>query len=148
MTLAPAVSIASSAEQKPLGKTNIPFARYLNDLHRRIHPVYSDELLGRELSVLPPTHPLNTPDLSTLVELTIDGESGALQQATAVRASGVPEFDELVINALEKTAPFSRAATEIRSSDGKVYIHWVFHRRPDYACSTYFSRPYLLSFPD
>lgn len=144
----PASSIVSTGHQRPLAETRVSFAHYLNDMHPRIHQEYATAYLEGELSKLPADHPLNAPTLNTLVELQIDGESGALLEATTVRSSAEPEFDRAVIDAVRDAAPFPPAPPEIHSSDGSVYVHWEFHRRREYSCSSLFARPYLLSFSE
>ena len=41
----------------------------------------------------------------------------------------------------------SRTPEAIRSEDGSVYLHWEFHRKDLYACSTMGARPYILKEP-
>lgn len=144
----PASSIASTARQLPFAETRVPFARYLSDMHPRIHEEFDTAYVGGELSKLPADHPLNEPKLYTVLELQIDGETGALLGARTVRSSEEPEFDRAVIDAVRDADPFSPAPPEIRSTDGNVYVHWEFHRKREYSCSALLARPYLLSFSE
>jgi len=60
------------------------------------------------------------------------------------RTSGVTAYDIGALESVQRASPFGPPPPEIVSPDGNVYLHWEFHRRPEYACSTYFARPYIL----
>ena len=132
--------------QLPLNAAAVPFARYLNVIHNKIHPEFADKELEK-LGELPFRHPLNNTTLVTRVELVLDGSTGAIVELLVVKPSGQAEFDALAVGATRRVAPFGEAPPAIRSADGKVYVHWEFHRDEVFACSTMHSRPFLLSGP-
>jgi hypothetical protein len=45
-----------------------------------------------------------------------------------VKASGIVQFDVAAIDAVYSAAPYSDPPREIRSGNGKIYVHWSFHR--------------------
>jgi len=119
-----------------------PFAAYLNAVHNRIHPIFADQFLD-SLSQLPGDHPLNRQDLSTFLELVIDPEDGSLVTQGVVKPSGVTAFDVNALEAVHQASPFGPAPSAIVSYDGRVYLHWEFHRRREIACGTFNAHPYL-----
>jgi hypothetical protein len=52
----------------------------------------------------------------------------AFPSFTIVRSSGVRAYDEQVVDTVHEAGPFAAPAPEILSANGKVYIHWLFHR--------------------
>jgi hypothetical protein len=132
--------------QLPLNAAAVPFARYINTIHNKIHPEFADKEIAK-LDELPFKHPLNNTTLVTRVELVLDGATGAIASLLVVKPSRQPGFDALAVESLQRAAPFGEAPSATRSADGKVYIHWEFHRDEVFACSTMHSRPFLLSSP-
>lgn len=131
--------------QRPLNATAVCWAAYLNEMHKRIHPLFADSFLA-SLDALPPGDPRNDAQLTTRLEvvLTRDGE---IQQMGVVRSSGVPDFDIAALDSVDRARPFGRAPDAIVSVsfDGFIYLQWEFHRNEVYACSTMGARPYLLA---
>lgn len=119
------------------------FARYLFQIHARIHPIFSDDLLA-SLDNLPRAHPMNDVDLAVTIELVIEPQRGGLVRRGVVHESGITAFDIGALSAVEAAAPFGSPPSEILSSDGNVYIHWTFHRDA-MACSTRHSHPFRLA---
>jgi TonB family protein len=68
------------------------------------------------------------------LEIVLDGE-GNVDKIAMVRTSGITGFDGAAISAVYAAAPFPTPPTAILSGNGKVYIHWKFHRNGD-ACGT------------
>jgi TonB family protein len=132
--------------QRPLKSAAVPFATYLNKVHNRIHPEFTDKGLEK-LDALPPTHPMNDVKLVVRVEIVIEGQTGLIRNLVVVRSSGLAEFDALAVESVRRAGPFDDAPPEIRSSDGNVYVHWQFMRDEVFACSTMHVRPFLLSLP-
>jgi TonB family protein len=128
-----------------LGVSIKPFASYLNRVHERLHPVYADSALAC-LDTLPQQAPFNRADLTTLVELVLEPNSGKLEKLGVVRSSGVETFDVTVLDAIERAAPFGAAPRETISKDGRVYVHWEFGRGL-VACSPLGARPFLVGGP-
>jgi hypothetical protein len=143
----PEAALPSSAvrigNQRPIGSAALTFAKYLNAMHNRIHPRFTDEALSR-LDGLRPNDPLNDTTLMTRLELVIDGQTGRVVKQTVVRTSGLAAFDALAIDAVSRAAPFEPASAMLWSSDANVYVHWEFMRDPVFGCSTMHVRPFLL----
>ena len=134
----PAVTLGN---QVPLNTARVPFARYINTIHERIHPAFAEVLTAFEQS--PQAKPL-APDLVTGVEMVIEQRTGKLARMGIVRPSGAEAFDRAVLDAIRRAQPFPPAPDVIASPDGRVYLHWEFHRDPFDACSTRNVRPFLL----
>ena len=139
--MAPSTTVGN---QRPLNSAALAFAKYLNAMHNRIHPIFTDGSLSR-LDALRPNDPLNDPTLTTRIELVIDGNTGNLVNQTVVSTSGLTAFDALAIDAVTRAAPFEPASATLWSTDAKVYVHWEFKRDPVFGCSTMHARPFLLS---
>jgi hypothetical protein len=61
-----------------------------------------------------------------------------------VKTSGLTTFDIAALDAVDRAQPFGPAPGQIVSGDGRVYLHWEFHRDEVYACSTAGAQPFLL----
>lgn len=140
------VASVKPGNQTALNTARVPFASYLNDIHQRLHPLFADSFLD-SLDALPASHPLNQPELRTNVEIVVSREDGRLVKLGVTRASGVTAFDVAALEAVSRAAPFGAPPAAIVSPDGNVYLHWEFYRDRNYACSTYFARPFLLKLP-
>jgi TonB family protein len=121
----------------------LSFAIYINQMHARIHPIFSDEFL-EWLDDLPETDPLNNQALRTRLEIVLTAD-GHLRHMGIVKSSGVTAFDILALEAVHRAQPFGPAPKAIRSSDGNVYLHWELHRDETRACTSMNARPYLLN---
>jgi hypothetical protein len=128
--------------QTALNTAASAFGSYLSMIHNRIHPIFADSFLG-SLDNLPSSHPMNNPDLSTEVEIILDQESGNVVRMGVTKFSGITAFDIAALDSVKRAAPFGTPPREIVSPDGKVYLHWEFHRN-QYACSTLNARPFIL----
>ncbi len=134
--------MVTSTNHVALNAARLPFAQYLNALHNRLHPLFTDQFLT-SLAKLESCHQLNDPNLMVRVEIVLDG-AGKITRLGVVHSSGVVAFDIGALEALDRAQPFGTPPDPIRSPDGKVYTHWEFYRLPQYACSTYYAHPYLL----
>ncbi|MDP3276025.1 MAG: TonB family protein [Deltaproteobacteria bacterium] len=121
-----------------------PFSSYLTHMHRRIHESFADGFLAG-LESAPRESPLNDPRLHTTVEIVLH-PNGRIARIGIVRTSGSTMFDVSAINSIRRSAPFSEAPQAIRSSDGKVYIHWGFYRN-ERQCGTFNAEPFLVAAP-
>jgi len=128
--------------QTALNTAASAFGSYLSMIHNRIHPIFADSFLG-SLDNLPSSHPMNNQDLSTEVEIILDQESGKVVRMGVTKFSGITAFDIAALDSVKRAAPFGTPPREIVSPDGKVYLHWEFHRN-QYACSTLNARPFIL----
>jgi TonB family protein len=119
----------------------LPFATYINAIHTRLHPAFAEELAA--FNLLPRSQALSG-DLITVLEAAVSPADGRLVRVGIVRGSGVTAFDTAALNAIDHAQPFGKAPDVIVSYDGKVYLHWEFHRDPNDACTTRNAFPYLL----
>jgi hypothetical protein len=140
----PPESLWPGAAQQPLGEARIPFAHYLNLVHTRVHPFFADGFLA-SLDALPASDPRNAPGLATMLAFVIDGRTGGLDSVEVTRTSGVPGFDSGALDSMKRAFPTSPPAPATWSSNGKVHVHWEFHRGPE-ACGTWNARPFKLTF--
>lgn len=131
-----------AGNQTALNTARSAFAGYLNGIHNRIHPIFADSFLG-SLDSLPASHPMNNEQLSTEVEIILDQESGNVVRMGVTKFSGVTAFDVAALDSVKRAAPFGAPPREIVSPDGRVYLHWEFHRNQE-ACSTFNARPFIL----
>jgi hypothetical protein len=69
-----------------------------------------------------------------------------VDKVTIVRSSGVLGFDVAAIDSVMSAAPFPTPPKAIRSTNGKVYMDWQFHR-DERACGTFGVDPYILTMP-
>ncbi|MBW2526168.1 MAG: hypothetical protein JRI23_18445 [Deltaproteobacteria bacterium] len=128
--------------QTSLNAARVPFASYINRMHNRIHPVFADGFLG-SLDKLSRTDPLNQ-KLVTHLELVLDKDQGRVVRMGVTKPSGVTAFDIGALKSAEAAGPYGPPPEMIISPDGRVYVHWEFHRDPYYACTSRFARPYLI----
>ena len=84
----------------------------------------------------------------TFVEIVLGKDDGKIVRAGITKASGSTMFDLIAVNAARRAGPFGKPPDAIVSYDGKVYVHWEFHRDPFDACSSRNARPYLLKAPE
>jgi hypothetical protein len=128
--------------QTAINTAAMAFARYMNAVHNRIHPLFTGGFLFA-LDSLPAGHPLNDQRLSTELEIVLNQESGDVVRMGVTKFSGVTAFDIGALESVKRAAPFGMPPREIVSPDGNVYLHWEFHRNRE-ACSTFNARPFLL----
>lgn len=138
------VASVKPGNQTALNTARVPFAAYLNQIHNRLHEIFAYDFLGH-LDQLPPQHPLNNQEMSTHLEIALSREDGRIVKMGITKSSGVTAFDVGALEAVKKAAPYGVPPGSIVSSDGNVYLHWEFHRRPEFACSTYFAKPFILN---
>ncbi|HSC89840.1 MAG TPA: hypothetical protein VLC09_21335, partial [Polyangiaceae bacterium] len=137
------VATVKPGNQTNLNTAHAPFATYLTVIHNRIHPVFAENFLDH-LARLPPSDPLNNPEMSTHLEVQLSGQDGRVMRLGITKSSGLTAFDIGALDSVERAGPYGTPPAAILSSDGNVYLHWEFHRRPELACSTYFARPFIL----
>ncbi len=137
------VATVKPGNQTALNTAHSPFARYLNQIHQRLHQVFAFGFLNH-LDRLPADHPLNNMELNTHLEIALNPQDGGIVKLGVTKSSGVTAFDVGALDSVEKAAPYGPPPSSIVSYDGNVYLHWEFHRTPVYACSTYNAHPYIL----
>lgn len=131
--------------QTALNAAQSVFATYLNTIHNRLHPIFAEEFLA-SLDKLPEGHSFNQ-NLVTHLEIVVSKDEGKIMKMGVTRPSGMTAFDIVALNSINRASPFGKAPDAIVSHDGKVYLHWEFHRDPVDACSTRNAYPYILPAP-
>ncbi len=137
------VASVQPGNQTALNAARVPFARYLNAIHNRLHPIFADRFLAT-LEGMPANHPMNRQDMVTHIEIVLSKEDGRIVRMGVTKSSGVTAFDVGALDSIQKASPYGTPPGAIVSPDGNVYLHWEFYRQPFYACSTYFAHPYML----
>lgn len=112
--------------QTELNTRAAPFAAFIARMHRSIHKLWGFGFL-EDLDRKPASNRLNDPALVTKLELVLGG-NGTVEKVTIVRTSGYLPFDVAAIDVVHSAGPFVDPPREIRSGNGRIYIHWTFHR--------------------
>jgi TonB C terminal len=119
--------------QTALNTRAAPFAAFIARMHRSIHQLWGFGML-EAWDELPSTNPLNNPNLLTTLEMVLNAD-GTVHKVTMVHASGFMEYDVAAIDAAYSAGPYPDPPREIRSANGKIYLHWRFYR-DGRACAT------------
>jgi TonB family protein len=127
--------------QTALRSRKHPFARYIAQMHRKIHERWAWNFLD-QLDARSRKHPLNDYELWSRVEIVINGD-GTIEKVTTVRHSGKTPFDAAAREIVWASGPFPDPPPEIISGNGKIYVHWAFHR-DERACGTFGAQPFIL----
>lgn len=130
-----------AGNQTALNSRKHPFAQYIAQMHRGIHAVWGEGVL-RQWDRLGPNHAWNDFSLWTRVEIVL-WPTGEIDSVKTVRRSGNSSFDGVARNSVYNAGPYPAAPPQIQSGNGKVYIHWAFHRNA-YACGTFGAEPFIL----
>jgi TonB family protein len=112
--------------QTALNTRAAPFAAFIARMHRNIHELWGFGFL-EDLDRKSMGDPMNNLQLMTKLEIVLNGD-GTIDKITVVRASGIVSFDVAAIDAVYSAGPFADPPREIRSGNGKIYVHWSFHR--------------------
>jgi len=119
-----------------------PFALYIARMHRRIHELWGFGFI-EELDSKSSSNEMNNWNLVTKLEIVINPD-GSVDKMTIVNPSGVLSFDVAALDVVDTAGPYETTPSKIRSPDGKVYMHWSFHR--DWRqCGTFGAEPFILS---
>ncbi|HEY5448541.1 MAG TPA: TonB family protein, partial [Polyangia bacterium] len=119
-----------------------PFAAYIARMHRSIHQHWGFEQL-EAWDEMSGSSPFNDSKLATTLE-TVLNRDGTIDKVTIVRSSGYMAFDAAAIDVLYTSGPFPDPPREIRSPDGKIYVHWTFHR-DERQCTPAFTQYFILA---
>jgi TonB family protein len=125
-----------------IGEAAVPFAHYAVAMHKRIHPIFTDQFLS-SLDQLPPTNPMNDMRIATTLEIVLNRD-GTVDKVGILRSSGVTAFDIAAIDSVQRAQPFGNAPDAIVSFDDRVHARWEFHRDPVIGCSTVNTWPIML----
>ncbi len=138
----PEVKVGNQAE---LGTRASPFAKYITEMHRQIHKLWTFGFLA-DLDNKPSANsPYNNQELWTQLEIVIKGD-GKVEKVTIVHGSGVLAFDVAAIDSVMSSSPFPPPPQVIKSANGKTYLDWQFHR-DERACGTFGVDPHILTTP-
>ncbi len=135
------VSEVKIGNQTALRSRKHPFARFIAQMHREIHDAWAWGFL-EQLDMRGSNHPLNKFDLWSRVEVVLD-RNGNIEKVSTVRHSGNLAFDAAAREVIHSSGPFPEPPAEIRSGNGKIYLHWAFHR-DERACGTFGASPFIL----
>jgi TonB family protein len=130
--------------QTALNTRAAPFAAFIARMHRNIHELWGFGFL-EDLDRKPTSSPMNNPELITKLEIVLNGD-GTIAKVTIVKASGLVQFDVAAIDAVYSAGPYPDPPSAIRSANGKIYIHWAFHR-DERQCATSGVDYYILDNP-
>jgi len=135
------VSEVKVGNQTALRSRKHPFARFIAQMHRSIHDAWAWGFL-EQLDTRGRSHPLNDFKLWSRVEVVLDRD-GNIEKVSTVRHSGNMAFDAAAREVIHSSGPFPDPPNEIRSGNGKIYLHWAFHR-DERACGTFGASPFIL----
>jgi len=127
--------------QTALRSRKHPFAQYIAQMHRKIHEAWGWGFLN-QLDGRSNNHPLNDYELWTRVEIVLNSD-GTIDKVITVRHSGKTAFDAAAREIVFATGPYPNPPESIRSPNGKIYMHWAFHR-DQRACGTFGATPFIL----
>lgn len=121
-------------DKTALNAARVPWATYLNTIHNRIHPLFGD----RELDSMDKTQDKMFADqkMFAVAEIVLEPNTGRVVRRGIMKGSGSTAFDLIVVKTIDAAGPYGKAPDAVVSPDGKVYLHWEFHRNHFDACST------------
>ena len=113
-------------------------------MHRSIHRLWGfgqledwDEMSG--------SSPFNKPNLHTTLEMVLNRD-GTVDKITMVRSSGYLPYDAAAIDVAYSAGPYPDPPREIRSPNGKIYVHWNFFR-DERQCTPAFTDYFIIDSP-
>jgi TonB family protein len=130
--------------QTELNTRAAPFAAFIARMHRSIHERWGFGFL-EDLSSRPHSDPMNNRELITRLEIVMNGD-GTVDGVKVIRTSGVMGFDVAAVDVVYNAGPFPDPPSAIRSRNGKIYVHWSFHR-DERQCATSHTDYYILDNP-
>ena len=110
-------------------------------MHRSIHELWGFGQL-EEWDEKPGSSPYNNRNLVTELEFVLNGD-GTIDRIGVARSSGLLEYDVAAVDVAYTAGPFPDPPREIRSANGKIYVHWHFFR-DERQCATSGADPYIL----
>lgn len=103
-------------------------AEYLALMHKEIHPLWAHGYLLRLDTIYrQPGSRLDDPNLEAVLEITLDS-LGSVIDVRMVRSSGITDYDSEAIHVAWNCSPKLPPPAEMRSTNGRSYIHWTFWR--------------------
>ncbi|HVT09785.1 MAG TPA: TonB C-terminal domain-containing protein [Polyangia bacterium] len=128
--------------QTALNTRAAPFAAYIARMHRSIHELWGFGQL-EEWDDKPGSSPFNNRNLVTELEIVLNGD-GTVDRVGVARSSGLLEYDVAAVDVAYTAGPYPDPPRAIRSSNGKIYVHWRFYR-DERQCATSGAEPYILA---
>ena len=95
-------------------------------MHRPIHFLWGGGAL-EDWDALKGDSPLNNPALVAVVEIVLNGD-GSVDKIALVQRSGYVPYDAAALDTAYLAGPYPVLPQELRSSNGRGYVHWSFHR--------------------
>jgi hypothetical protein len=129
--------------QTSLNAVASPFANYISDVHRQIHREFAHNFLAG--LPLGGDSPFSDASLYTKLEIILNRD-GSVHRVGVVRASGLLPYDLGAFRSVMRAQPYPAPPAAILSGDGRVYLHWSFHRVSP-LCATTNAEPYILQSP-
>lgn len=103
-------------------------AEYIALMHQEIHPQWGAGYLMRLDTIYRSRDArINDSDLEVKVEIVMD-PYGRVQDVHMIRSTGITTFDSEAIAVAWRSSPGFETPIEMRSKNGKSYIHWTFWR--------------------
>jgi TonB family protein len=130
--------------QTELNTRAAPFAAFIARMHRNIHERWGFGFL-EDLASRPMSDPMNNRELVTRLEIVLAGD-GTIDGVKVIHTSGVMGFDVAAVDVVYNAGPFPDPPAAIRSRNGKIYVHWSFHR-DERQCATSHTDYYILDNP-
>jgi outer membrane biosynthesis protein TonB len=130
--------------QTALNTRAAPFAAFIARMHRSIHELWGFGFL-EELEAKSSSSPYNDRSLVSKLEIVLNGD-GTVDKVTVIRPSGYLPYDVAAIDVVYSAGPYADPPRAIRSRNGKIYVHWTFHR-DERQCATSGVDYYILDTP-
>jgi TonB family protein len=130
--------------QTALNTRAAPFAAFIARMHRGIHKLWGFGVL-EDWDMKPSSNPLNDMSRWTMLEIVLNGD-GTIDKVTVVRPSGYLPFDVAAMDVVLTAGPYPDPPRSILSANGKIYLHWRFHR-DNRQCATFGVDPFILTTP-
>lgn len=131
--------------QTALRSAASPFAVYLAQVHRRLHRLWAEGVLV-DFAMRSDDSPLNDISLVVNLEIVINPDGSIAKVGVLEGGSGSLPYDAAAVDVVYRSAPHPNPPREIRSGDGRTYIHWAFYRNQR-QCGTFNAEPYILPVP-
>jgi TonB family protein len=112
--------------QTALNTRAAPFAAFVARMHRSIHKLWGFGVL-EDWDEMAGTNPYNDPNRLTTLEMVLNGD-GTIDNVKVIKTSGYMPYDAAAIDVAYTAGPYPDPPREIRSKNGKIYIHWRFYR--------------------
>jgi TonB family protein len=133
-----------TGNQTALNTRAMPFASFIARMHRTIHKLWGFGVL-EDWDTKLSSSPLNDMSRWTMLEIVLNGD-GTIDKVTVVRPSGYLPYDVAAMDVVMSAGPYPDPPGEIKSANGKIYLHWRFHRDAR-QCATFGVDPYILTTP-